>query len=130
VWAEVVVKRKILVIGDDPASQDLLCDTFPTDEFQVFPASSRMNVVFQLCLVQPDLIVLDTLQPGRDREALSQIRERSFVPIIVLNALAEHETKLESLRYGADDFMPKPFSTRELQARVRALLRRSQYCFA
>jgi DNA-binding response OmpR family regulator len=123
------VQRRILVIGDDLDSQNLLCSTFPTDEFRVFPVSSRLSVVFQLCLIQPDLIVLDTLQPGRDREVLSQIRERSFVPVIVLNALAEHGTKLESLRYGADEFMPKPFSARELQATVRALLRRRGHCF-
>jgi DNA-binding response OmpR family regulator len=124
------VERKILVIGDDPTTQDLLRSTFSSDEFQVFPASSRMSVVFQLCLIQPDLVVLDTLQSGMGRELLTEIRERSFVPIIVLSTLAERWSKVESLDQGADDFMAKPFSTREFQAKVRALLRRSQFHFA
>jgi len=125
------VKRKILLIGDDPITQDLLRSTFPSDGFQVFTTSSRMNAVFQLYLLQPDLIILDTPQPGMDRgKVVERIRERSSVPIVVLSALAEHGIKLESLNRGADDFIAKPFSTRELQARVRALLRRSQFCFA
>jgi DNA-binding response OmpR family regulator len=122
------VERKILVIGDDPATQDLLRCTFSRDRFQVFTTPSRMSVVFQLYLLQPDLLILDTLQPGMDRgKMLKQIRERFSVPIVVLGAQAEHGIKFESLDQGADDFLAKPFSIQELQARVRALLRRAQY---
>lgn len=125
------MERKILVIGDDPATQDLLRCTFARDRFQVFTSPSRMSVLFQLYLLQPDLLILDTLQPGMDRgKMLKQIREQFSVPIVVLGAQAEHGIKLESLDQGADDFLAKPFSVQELQARVRALLRRAQAQYA
>lgn len=121
------MERKILVIGDDPATQDLLRRTFSHDRFQVFTTSSRMSVLFQLYLVQPDLLILDTLQPGVDRgKILRQIREQFSVPIVVLGGQAEYSVKVESLDQGADDFLAKPLNMQELQARVRALLRRAQ----
>lgn len=119
------MKRKILLISDDRTSQKWIRQALPANEFELLTISTQQSLVFYLCLVQPDLIVVDTLQPNiHPGRLLRQIREWSWVPVIVLSALAEHQTKLESLHYGADDFMVKPFNNQELLAKARALLRR------
>lgn len=119
------MKRKILIIGDDWASQQRICQALPANEFEAFTISSQQSLVFYLCLIQPDLILVDMTQSGAyPGKLVRRIREWSWVPVIVLSALAEHRTKLESLIQGADDFMVKPFNNQELLAKTRALLRR------
>jgi DNA-binding response OmpR family regulator len=118
------LKKRILVIGDDRTTQDLLVSELPDNSFQVFSAPGEMAIVFQLCLIQPDLIILDMSHGGE--AALCRIRELSSAPVIVFVAKASSATRIEKLDCGADHCMIKPFDERELEARIRALLRRVQ----
>jgi DNA-binding response OmpR family regulator len=119
-------KRKLLIVGDDPTTQNPLLGVLADDEYRLSFASSGPSVVFQFLFDQPDLVIFDLQSLGEDDEkTIRQIRASASAPMIVLCALAEHGTKMKCLSVGADDFLAKPFSGRELRARVRALLRRA-----
>lgn len=121
------MKKRILIVGDNLTTRALLVTALPGHEFRVSAVSSRASVVFQLCFVQPDLIILDDSQAddGVGR-TLCQIREYSSVPVIVLAARNDVRVRVEALDCGADDSLALPFDPRELAARARALLRRGQ----
>lgn len=122
------VMSKILIIGDDPQTQKDLMQAFADEAFRSYLTPKGRSVSFQLSLVQPDLIVLDTPPSRGDRwQVLRQIRETSFVPVIALISPDQVGLKVEGLESGADFSMAKPVSSHELQARARALLRRAQY---
>jgi len=97
------------------------------DGFEVFEAASGLKTLDQFRDQLPDLILLDVMMPDIDGfETLRLIREISTVPVIMLTAKGEEEDRVRGLELGADDYITKPFSPRELVSRVRAVLRRTE----
>lgn len=118
--------RTILVIDDEPQIRRAVRNALGTDETRVIEASSGREGLDQAASERPDLVVLDLGLPDKPGIELCQdLRTWSDVPILVLSARHADEEKATLLDAGADDYLTKPFSTLELQARVRALLRRS-----
>lgn len=118
----------ILVVEDEPAIQELVVINLEHAGFEVVRAASAEEAETAIRAVLPDLIVLDWMLPGRSgvslaRELRGDERTRE-VPIIMLTARVHEEDKVQGLDAGADDYITKPFSPRELLARVRAVLRR------
>ncbi len=122
-----MVDKKILIIGDDLETQYLLTEALSQGEFQVSATPTRIGSILQFGLIQPSLLIFDIPQAdSRFWEILERIRELSPVPVIALLADNDHEATIASLDRGADYCLVKPVNVQELQARVRALLRRSQ----
>ncbi len=97
------------------------------DGFEVYEAQSGTEALDQLRDRLPDMVILDVMMPGLDGfETLRLIREVSTVPVIMLTARGEEEDRVRGLELGADDYVAKPFSPRELVSRVRAVLRRTE----
>ena len=118
--------KKIVVIDDDPSVQEVVRAYLEKDGYHVFVAGDAANGVDVIGRIKPGLIVLDLMLPDRPGEEIAQeIRERSDVPILMLTAKASEEERIGGLALGADDYLTKPFSPRELVARVRAILRRT-----
>lgn len=118
----------ILVVEDEPAIQELVVINLEHAGFEVVRAASAEEAETAIRAVLPDLIVLDWMLPGRSgvslaRELRGDERTRE-VPVIMLTARVHEEDKVQGLDAGADDYITKPFSPRELLARVRAVLRR------
>ena len=121
------MNTKVLIVDDDPAVRDRLGRAFSFTGVQVFAASSGETALLQVDLVVPDLIILDISSLDSDRwETLHQIRELPYIPVIALTHSDDGGLGVESLIHGADYSMTKPVRVRELQARARALLRRTQ----
>lgn len=120
-------KNRILIVDDEPKMVRLLQKVFCSTGFEVLTAATGENAVQIAALEQPSLIVLDILLSGPvdGYEACRQIREYSDVPIIMLTAKVRDADRLLGFEVGADDYVTKPFNTRELIARVRAVLKRS-----
>jgi DNA-binding response OmpR family regulator len=114
-----VVETRVLIVVGDRDTRELLAQTFAGHGFRAWNASDGVSGLFQVGLVQPDLVVLDI----NGWETLRRIRMVSSVPIIVL-VKDEPAARIESLNQGADYFVIKPPSLRELEAKARALLRR------
>ncbi len=119
--------QHILIVDDEPAIIDMLRDRLERDGFGVHACSSGEAALDALDAGAYDLLLLDVGLPGIDGfEALRQMRARSHdLPVIVLTARGEEIDRVLGLEMGADDYVVKPFSPRELTARVRALLRRT-----
>lgn len=117
--------KKILVIDDEPKIVDICQDYLQAGGFDVIRASDGLAGLSKARTEQPDLIVLDLMLPGMDGlDVCRTLRRESDVPIIMLTARVEEADKLIGLELGADDYLTKPFSPRELVVRVRTLLRR------
>jgi two-component system, OmpR family, alkaline phosphatase synthesis response regulator PhoP len=117
--------KEILVVDDEQRIAEICRDYLLRAGFQVTTASNGDDALALARSRQPDLIVLDLKLPGRDGlDVTRALRQRSNVPIIMLTARVEESDKLVGLELGADDYLTKPFSPRELVARVRAVLRR------
>ncbi|WP_157268188.1 response regulator [Azohydromonas aeria] len=115
----------VLVVDDDPALRELLEGYLAENELRVTAVASgrAMADVFEREAI--DLVVLDLRLPGEDGMQLArQLRERAPVPIVLLTGKAEEADRVMGLEWGADDYVTKPFSPRELLARIRAVLRR------
>ena len=114
----------VLIIEDDPNTVDIVTLYLRRDNYKVLTASDGNEGLRLAREAGPDLIVLDLMLPGMDgTEICRALREDgSDVPIIMLTARVEEEDRLTGLDMGADDYMTKPFSPRELAARVRAVL--------
>jgi DNA-binding response OmpR family regulator len=118
---------KILVVDDEPRYLRLLEVNLRTDGYDVVSATDGLKAVELFSSDPVDLILMDVMMPNLDGFAATQrIRQFSNVPIIVLTAKGEEQDRVHGLDMGADDYLVKPFSTNELLARVRAVLRRSQ----
>ncbi|MBC8449740.1 MAG: response regulator transcription factor [Chloroflexi bacterium] len=119
---------KILVVDDEPRVVRLVSEVLKAVGYQVIAAASGMPAIEMVALEQPDLVLLDILLPGGldGYEICRRIREFSDVPVIMLTARAQEGDVLRGFDVGADDYLTKPFSAKELVARVRAVLRRSQ----
>jgi diguanylate cyclase (GGDEF)-like protein len=124
-----LIKRRILLIDDDPLIRQLVVRALSDATLQVLEASSGLEGIAVATAHPPDLILLDVMMPGMDGyEVCNRLRQQSStvnVPIIILTALDQIDSKIIGLRTGADDYMTKPFDMRELRMRVEAHLRRS-----
>lgn len=122
------VKVSILVVDDDLAIRELLNEHLSRIGYAVITAADGDGMRQRLAELRVDLIVLDVMMPGDDGFTLCrEIREHSRVPIIMLTASSDETDRVVGLELGADDYLAKPFSARELQARVKALLRRAGF---
>jgi two-component system alkaline phosphatase synthesis response regulator PhoP len=118
---------KILVIDDEPSIVNLVTAYLKPEGYEVLTASDGNAGLKAARAYKPDLIVLDLMLPGKDGyEVLSQLRRESNVYVILLTAKTEETDKIVGLSVGADDYVTKPFSPRELVARIKAALRRLQ----
>ena len=116
---------KILVIDDEPSITNLVRAYLKPEGYEVFIASDGNAGLKSARAFKPDLIILDVMLPGMDGiELLSRLRRESDVYVIMLTARTEETDKIVGLSVGADDYVTKPFSPRELVARVKAALRR------
>ena len=116
---------RILVVEDESQIVDLLRSYLRRDGFEVDEAADGEVALAAAARLRPDLIILDLMLPKMDgREVCRRIRETANTPIIMLTARDEETDKLLGLELGADDYITKPFSPREVVARVRAVLRR------
>jgi len=119
--------RKILVVDDEVRLVDVLKAYLERDGYRVVTAYDGKQALLQARREKPDLILLDLMLPEVDGlEVCRTLRKESDVPIIMLTARSEETDKLIGLELGADDYVTKPFSPREVVARVRAVLRRTQ----
>ncbi len=121
----VSMNTKILVIEDEERMARFVRLNLEQDGFQVDEALTGREGLDKLRTFMPDLILLDIMLPDLDGfELLKMIREINTVPVIMLTAKGEEEDKVRGLELGADDYITKPFSPRELVSRVKAVLRR------
>jgi two-component system, OmpR family, alkaline phosphatase synthesis response regulator PhoP len=118
---------KILVIEDEHSIQDLVSAYLRPEGYEVYLASDGPSGLQAARTHLPDLIILDIMLPGMDgMELLARLRRESNVYVILLTARSDETDKIVGLSVGADDYITKPFSPRELAARVKAALRRLQ----
>jgi two-component system alkaline phosphatase synthesis response regulator PhoP len=116
---------KILVIDDEPSIVNLVTAYLKPEGYEVFTAADGNAGLKAAHAFKPDVIVLDLMLPGKDGfEVLSQLRRESNVYVILLTAKTEETDRIVGLSVGADDYVTKPFSPRELVARIKAALRR------
>lgn len=119
---------KILIVDDEPDVRALVRSSlsFARQDLTPIEAADGDEALALIYSEQPDLVVLDLALPRRDGfSLLEQVREKTDLPIIVLTARGLEEDKVKGLRLGADDYLTKPFSPRELVARIESVLRRS-----
>jgi DNA-binding response OmpR family regulator len=115
----------ILIVEDERNLCDLIRDNLQEQGYQVLQAFDGPSALTMARETVPDLVILDIMLPGMDGlEVCRRLRQGSIVPILMLTARAEEIDRVLGLELGADDYLTKPFSMRELKARVRALLRR------
>jgi DNA-binding response OmpR family regulator len=118
---------RVLVVDDDPTVADVVSRYLLRDGYEVVCVAEGHAALRAAEEHPPDLVVLDLMLPGIDGlEVCRRLRERSPVPIIMLTALGEETDRLLGLETGADDYVTKPFSPRELALRVRSVLRRAR----
>jgi len=121
------VAHTILVVDDEPEIVRLVRSYLKRDGYRVVTAYNGEEALYAARHERPDLVVLDVLMPGMDGlEFTRRIRREQDVPIIMLTARADETDRIVGLEMGADDYVTKPFSPREVVARVRAVLRRAQ----
>src|SRR5205814_7909987 len=121
---------EVLVVEDEPDIRALIVHHLTRDGFRCRTAADGLDALAQLRASAPDLVVLDLMLPGIDGlELTRRLRAEpawAALPIIMLTAKADEVDRVVGLELGADDYLAKPFSTKELVARVRAVLRRSR----
>jgi DNA-binding response OmpR family regulator len=117
----------VLAVDDDPQIRALLADYLGANEMRVTAVASSRELEDAMARDTVDLVVLDVRLQGEDGMQIARrLRERSAIPILMLTGRVEEADRVMGLELGADDYLTKPFSTRELLARIRALLRRAQ----
>ena len=114
----------ILVVDDDPAIRQLVGDFLAQHGFRTAGAASGLEMDRLIAADRPALVVLDLMLPGEDGLTICRRLVAANIPVIMLSALGEEMDRIIGLELGADDYLPKPSSPRELLARVRAVLRR------
>lgn len=118
---------RLLIVDDDANLRHTLSYAFKQEGLEVVSAEDGDTALASFRRSRPDLVILDVMLPGRDGfEVCRTLRRESDVPIIMLTARDTELDKVVGLEIGADDYLAKPFSTRELVARVRAMLRRTR----
>ncbi len=119
------VQPHILVVDDDPQIRDMLQEYFAANALRTSATSSGKDMMRILADQAVDLVVLDLRLAGEDGMALARgMRERWAIPIIMLTGVLDEADRVMGLELGADDYITKPFSPRQLLARIRMLLRR------
>ena len=120
-------KTRILIVEDEPAMVQGLRDNFEYEGYEVISAADGMDGLNRAIADQPDLVVLDVMMPKMSGlDVCKQLKARKpSMPIIMLTARGQEIDKVVGLELGADDYVTKPFSIRELMARVKAVLRRA-----
>ena len=122
-----MANAKILIVDDEPSITATVRAYLEKEGFTVHSAGDGPAALKAARTLKPDLIVLDVMLPGMDGfEVLQQLRRESSVYVLVLTARSDEVDKVVGLSVGADDYLTKPFSPRELVARIRAVLRRSR----
>jgi len=120
-------RARVLVVDDDDTVRDVLRRYLARDGHEVIEAADGITGLNLVRSQQPDLLVLDLMLPGMDGlEVCREVRRTSTMPVIMLTALGQESDRVVGLEYGADDYVVKPFSPRELGARLNAVLRRRQ----
>ena len=121
-------KHTVLIVDDEAAIRGMLCIALEAADFNVLDAENAQQAHAAIIDKQPDLVLLDWMMPGTTGlELLRRLKRDDLtakIPVIMLTAKAEEDSKISGLDAGADDFIPKPFSPRELISRVKAVLRR------
>lgn len=118
---------RVLVVDDEPMVLEVVTAYLERDGFEVVTATNGREALAAIEKARPDLVVLDVMLPEIDGfDVLGRIRRTSDTPVILLTARTEEPDRVLGLELGADDYVVKPFSPRELAARVRSVLRRSQ----
>ncbi|MBC7260088.1 MAG: response regulator transcription factor [Chloroflexi bacterium] len=118
--------RLILVVDDESRMVRFIQTNLEMDGFRVISASNGLDALEKVRKELPDLVILDVMMPEMDGfETLEMIREHSDVPVIMLTVKSEDSDKHQAFTAGADDYLTKPFSPRELSDRVKAVLRRT-----
>jgi two-component system response regulator BaeR len=121
------MSERILIVEDEPKLAGLLRDYLNASSFESFILNNGTDVVPWIRDHKPDLVLLDVMLPGRDgMDICKELRTFSAVPIIMVTARVEEIDRLLGLELGADDYICKPFSPREVVARVKAVLRRTR----
>jgi DNA-binding response OmpR family regulator len=119
--------RRVLVVDDEPMVREVVCAYLAREGFTVEEAADGRTALDHIRSHQPDLVVLDVMLPEIDGfSLLAEVRKKTDVPVILLTARTEEPDRVLGLELGADDYVVKPFSPRELAARVRTVLRRAQ----
>jgi DNA-binding response OmpR family regulator len=123
---ETKLKRSVLVVDDESMVREVVCAYLEREGFTTIEAIDGRSALECVDAYTPDLIVLDVMLPKLDGyTVLSELRKHTQVPVILLTARADEVDRVLGLELGADDYVVKPFSPRELAARVRSVLRRS-----
>src|SRR2546421_6799555 len=121
-------KTTIVAADDDPQLLRLMTRNLQFEGYEVIPASNGQQALEEIEEQVPDLVLLDVMMPKMDGfNVCHRVREFSTVPIIIVTARGKDQDKVRGLDLGADDYLTKPFSVDELLARVRAVLRRTQF---
>ena len=122
-----MVGPQVLLVDDDPVLADMVTRYLQRDGYQVEHLGDAARVVESVATSAPDLLILDLLLPDGDgRDICREIRRTNAVPILMLTALGEESDRVAGFEAGADDYLAKPFSVRELVLRVDAILRRTR----
>lgn len=117
--------RQILIVEDDEDTAEVVCTLLNEAGYNAVSVDRGEAALSEIASTSPDLVLLDLNLPDiNGLDVLKQVRERSFLPMIVLSGFARERDKVNALEAGADDYLSKPFSPDELVARVKALLRR------
>ena len=117
---------RVLVVDDDPALAEVVARYLRREGFEVDYAADGATGLERALSTLPDLVVLDLMMPGMDGfEVCRRLRRATAIPVVMLTARGEEDDRITGLDLGADDYVTKPFSPRELAARVRAVLRRA-----
>lgn len=120
-------KKKILVVDDENAIRQILATRLSMGGYDVVVAANGEEALEVFEAELPDLVVLDVMMPKLDGYSVCQeLRKKTDVPIIMLTALGEIADRITGLEMGADDYLAKPFSPKELEARIKAILRRTE----
>lgn len=118
---------KLLIVDDDAEIRQLLGQFLNKYGYEVVLAHNGSTMLEALAKAAIDLVILDIMMPGEDGfELCRRVRKTSHVPILMLSAVGEETDRIVGLEIGADDYLSKPFNPRELLARIRAILRRSE----
>ncbi|MDO5597839.1 MULTISPECIES: response regulator transcription factor [Acidaminococcus] len=119
-------QQTVLIADDEPQIREILSIYFKKEGFKVIEAADGAEALVQVQAGKPDIILLDIMMPVLDGlEVCKQVRKISDVPIIMLTAKDSDDDRILGLEIGADDYISKPFNTREVVARVKAVLRRT-----